>query len=530
MQETSDTELLRQYLDEHREEAFAALVSRHISLVYSAALRKTGHPQAAEEVVQAVFILLAKKAQGLRHRAVLSGWLYQTARFAAASFLRTEIRRGRREEEACMQSLSHETEPDVWPQIQPLLEDAMGRLGEKERDAIVLRFFEGKSFQEIGVAIGASENAAKKRVSHGLDKLRKFFSKRGVVSTTALIAGAMAAHSVQAAPVALVRSVSAVATAKGSIATASTLTLVKGTMKLMTWLKIKTAVAIGAAVVLATGTTIVATKVVAQAVNDSSSVDDSAWSRMDSRVLATLPSAFVLRPTHFASGGGGGGSGGGGGGVSGGVFGGGMVKAGNKMLGRAVPFDMLMSMAYGVDLTFVVFPQDKPSGLYDLLMTTPDASPELLQAKIKQQLGYAAHRETRQTDVLLLVMKQPNAPGLRPSQGRSGGGRVGGSVTASSSSGSSSISGVSLGGGKKSITSQNLPISNLAKNLQGYFDKPILDQTGLTGNYDVSLEVASNTDRAAEMDAIASALPAQLGLELVPSRQALELLVVEKAK
>jgi uncharacterized protein (TIGR03435 family) len=70
----------------------------------------------------------------------------------------------------------------------------------------------------------------------------------------------------------------------------------------------------------------------------------------------------------------------------------------------------------------------------------------------------------------------------------------------------------------------------LPKNLQGYFDKPILDQTGLTGNYDVSLEVASNTDRAAEMDAIASALPAQLGLELVPSRQALELLVVEKAK
>jgi len=271
MQETSDTELLRQYLDEHREEAFAALVTRHITLVYSAALRKTGHAQAAEEVVQAVFILLAQKAQGLRQRAVLSGWLYQTARFAAASFLRTEIRRARREEEACMQSLSHETEPDVWPQIQPLLEDAMGRLGEKERDAIVLRFFEGKSFQEIGVAVGASENAAKKRVSHGLDKLRKFFSKRGVVSTTALIAGAMDAHSVQAAPVVLVKSVSAVAIAKGSIATASTLTLVKGTMKLMTWLKIKTAVAIGATVVLATGTAIVATKAVAQSGNGSSS-------------------------------------------------------------------------------------------------------------------------------------------------------------------------------------------------------------------------------------------------------------------
>ena len=405
---------------------------------------------------------------------------------------------------------------ETWNQMSPLLDEALATLGEKDRQAVLLRFFENKSLSEVGNSLGAGEDTARKRVSRALEKLRKFFSKRGVVSTTALIAGAMAAHSVQAAPVVLVKSVSAVAIAKGSIATASTLTLVKGTMKLMTWLKIKTAVAIGAAVVLATGTTIVATKVVAQSVNGSSSVDDSVWSRMDARVLATLPPAFVLRPTHFAGAGGGGA--------------GGMVKAGNKMLGRAVPFDMLMSMAYGVDLTFVVFPQDKPSGLYDLLMTTPDASPELLQAKIKQQLGYAAHRETRQTDVLLLVMKQPNAPGLRPSQGRSGGGSVTASSFSSSSSSSSSFAGVSAGGGKKIITSQNLPISNLPKNLQGYFDKPILDQTGLTGNYDVSLEVASNTDRAAEMDIIASALPAQLGLELVPSRQALELLVVEKAK
>ena len=72
-------------------------------------------------------------------------------------------------------------------------------------------------------------------------------------------------------------------------------------------------------------------------------------------------------------------------------------------------------------------------------------------------------------------------------------------------------------------------MSSVIKNLQHYFGKPILDQTGLTGNYDVSLEVASNTG-SAESDAIASALPAQLGLELVPSRQAVELLVVEKAK
>ena len=93
----------------------------------------------------------------------------------------------------------------------------------------MLRFFEGRNFKEVGAALGASEDAAKMRVSRALEKLRKFFTKRGVSSTTAIIAGAISANSVQAAPVALAKSVTAVAIAKGAIATASTLTLVKGT-------------------------------------------------------------------------------------------------------------------------------------------------------------------------------------------------------------------------------------------------------------------------------------------------------------
>ena len=237
MQEPFDAELLRQYAEQDSEAAFAALVTRHVNLVYSAAVRKTHNPHAAEEITQAVFIILARKARALRRETVLPGWLYQTARLTAANFLRNEIRRVRREQESYMQSLSNETE--AWPQIEPLLDDAMGGLNEKERNAVVLRFFEGKSFQEIGAAFGGSENAAKKRVIRGLEKLRKFFAKRGVDSTAATIAEQISAHSVEAAPVALAKSVTAVAIAKGAAATISTLTLAKGTMKMMTWMKIK---------------------------------------------------------------------------------------------------------------------------------------------------------------------------------------------------------------------------------------------------------------------------------------------------
>ena len=207
MQESQDSELLRQYARENSDEAFAALVTRHVNMVYSAALRKTGNPAAAEEITQAVFVILAKKANGLLRHTALSGWLYQAARLTAANFLRTEIRRTRREQEAYMQSLSNQTEPEIWPQIMPLLEDAMGRLGEKDRNALALRFFEGKSFQEIGTAFGVSENAARKRTDYALEKLRVYFSKRGVTSTTETIAGAISANSVQAAPVALAKAV-----------------------------------------------------------------------------------------------------------------------------------------------------------------------------------------------------------------------------------------------------------------------------------------------------------------------------------
>src|SRR5689334_22486553 len=122
MPELEDMELLREYTEDNSEPAFAELTARHINKVYSVALRHTRNPHQAEEITQAVFVILLKKARALRKNTVLSSWLYQTARWASLTYLRSEIRRAQREREAHMQTLSDQTEPAPWEQISPLLD------------------------------------------------------------------------------------------------------------------------------------------------------------------------------------------------------------------------------------------------------------------------------------------------------------------------------------------------------------------------------------------------------------------------
>ena len=252
MPEPDDITLLKQYAGGD-ESAFTALFERHVHLVYSTALRQASNPSCAEEITQVVFILLARKAKSLSPKTVLSGWLYQAARLTAASLIKREIRRQRREQEVYMQTL---TEPDtsLWEQISPLLDDAMGRLGEKDRNAIILRFFENRTPQEVAVALKLNEVTARKRVSRALEKLRTFFAKHGVVMTTAIIAGMISGNSVQAAPAALANPATAVAIAKGAAASISTLGLVKTTVIALTMkTKIIAATAIISTLILGVG-------------------------------------------------------------------------------------------------------------------------------------------------------------------------------------------------------------------------------------------------------------------------------------
>jgi RNA polymerase sigma factor (sigma-70 family) len=253
MQELDDITLLREYVERDSEEAFASLVTRHVNKVYSVALRHTRNPHQAEEITQAVFVILARKSRHLGKRVILSGWLYQTAQLTALTFLRSEIRRARREQEAHMQTVLNESESDVWPQIAPLLDAAIAGLGEVDRHAVVLRFFDGKSMKEVGVALGASEDAAKMRLSRAVEKLRLFFTKRGVVLPAAVLTAAISANSVQAAPAMLARTATAVAFAKGATVSGSTLTLIKGALNLMAWTQAKTAFVVGVGVLLAVG-------------------------------------------------------------------------------------------------------------------------------------------------------------------------------------------------------------------------------------------------------------------------------------
>jgi RNA polymerase sigma factor (sigma-70 family) len=234
---SDDMTLVREFASNQSETAFAALVERHIALVHSSALRQVGDPHLAEEITQAVFIIFARKARSLGTKTILSAWLYRTTRYAAADALKAKRRRQTREQEAYMQSTLNHPDADAWAQLAPLLDEAMASLSETDRAALVLRFFENKTAREIAGALRMGEAAAQKRVARALEKLRALFVKRGVTLAATVIAGAVAANSVQAAPARL--AVTVTAAAKGAVVASTVTTLVKGTLEMMTWLKVK---------------------------------------------------------------------------------------------------------------------------------------------------------------------------------------------------------------------------------------------------------------------------------------------------
>ncbi|HEY5913800.1 MAG TPA: sigma-70 family RNA polymerase sigma factor [Verrucomicrobiae bacterium] len=201
---SDDVELLRQLANDGSEAAFSELVVRHLDLVYSTALRVLrGDVHLAQDVVQTVFIDLARKARSIRKGVILEGWLYEAARFAAAKAVRQEQRRRAREQEATTMPEST-PEPSIpWEELSPLLDAAMGELRTADRDAVLLRFFRRNDLNTVGAALGISEAAAQKRVERAVHKLRAILSRRGVTLSAGALGALLADSAVRAAPAGL---------------------------------------------------------------------------------------------------------------------------------------------------------------------------------------------------------------------------------------------------------------------------------------------------------------------------------------
>jgi len=205
-------------------------------------------------------------------------------------------------------------------------------------------------------------------------------------------------------------------------------------------------------------------------------------------MLAKVPPVLILRPTQFARHGG-------------------STRNGNRIMSKDIRVNELLEYAYELSHPRMVLPRTLPQEHFDLLLTLPNHPLEALQEVLRKKFGLTAHREIRETDVLTLRVRNPNAPGLQIHQGADS----------------------SASFDTNELTVRNVAMAEWARNLDWRYDKPVIDQTGLNDRYDFHLQWQP---RAGEpnRDAFRRAMLDQLGLELVPGRESIEMLVVEKAK
>jgi RNA polymerase sigma factor (sigma-70 family) len=226
-----DWDLLHEYLGSGSQDAFRVLVERHLGLVYAAARRRVGSADLAEDVTQAVFMILAAKAPAIRQGTPLPLWLYSVTRYTCANAMKMKKRRQRHERQAAAErpttaedTSSAAEENEI---LLPMLDTAIDRLGDRDRAAVLLRFFKGLSYEQVGASLGSSAHAAEVRVSRAVEKLRRLFAAKGAPAPVGVVTATLAARAADAAPPAVAGSVTSAALGKSVLGQAATLASLK---------------------------------------------------------------------------------------------------------------------------------------------------------------------------------------------------------------------------------------------------------------------------------------------------------------
>lgn len=241
----NDWKLLQEFVEHRSESAFATLVRRYVDLVHAAALRQVRVPHLAEDVTQAVFLLLARKAPGLSSGVILPAWLHRSACLVALRVNRNELRRVLREKEAVVMNLDPDPSDEAWSSLAPQVDSALNEIPEADRHAVVLRYLQRNSFREIGMRLGITEEAAKKRVSRALERLREQLRRRGIAVTAGAMGASLSIHAAPAAPEGVLEGVLKIASSGGGSARPSVTVLVEDFLRSSTLVRTLWATVVG---------------------------------------------------------------------------------------------------------------------------------------------------------------------------------------------------------------------------------------------------------------------------------------------
>lgn len=249
----ANTTLLKRFVESRDEHAFRQLVDRHLPMVFSVARRIVGNDHSARDVAQQVFIRLSQKAASVREKEGLTAWLHAATRSLAINTLRADNRRRARESKAA-NHMSLESVPETtWETLAPLVDDLLARLSADDRRIILMRFYEHRSLESVAAEMGLKEEAAKKRISRALDKLRLRFSSRGITTTTTALSTLLPLHAATAAPAGLATTIYGAALAAPAVGSVGILTF-------FITMTTTTKVAIGTAIVASIAAVAIATK------------------------------------------------------------------------------------------------------------------------------------------------------------------------------------------------------------------------------------------------------------------------------